>query len=87
MVEILTKEDLKEFKSELLANISEIFTKPVNQEFITKDETMSLLQCSSRTLDELRKKKAITYVRAGKAFIYETKSIYRYLRKKSIEAY
>jgi hypothetical protein len=81
---ILTVEDLKKFEAKLFNYIKQSIEP--KKEYLSKEETLVFLDCSSRTLDELRANRKITYTRVGKSFKYKYSSLLKYLEDNSIEA-
>lgn len=76
-VEIITKEDLNQFRIDLLKDISELFnreTKPTAQWLKSKD-VRKLLNISSGTLQQLRINRKLVFVKIGGTFYYKQSAI------------
>ncbi len=81
---ILTVEDLKKFERNLYNYINESIQP--RREYISKEETLELLNCSSRTLDELRINRKVTYTKVGRSYQYKHSSLIQYLEDNAIQA-
>ncbi|MBU0696871.1 MAG: helix-turn-helix domain-containing protein [Bacteroidetes bacterium] len=81
-VEIITKEDLVQFKSELLFEISKL-VKPSesngNRQWMKSAEVRKLLSISSGTLQNLRINGTLRYTKIGGTMYYKTADIHRLL--------
>ncbi|RKD12371.1 transcriptional regulator [Pelobium manganitolerans] len=81
-VEIITKEDLSEFKSELLAEISKL-VKPsesnVTRQWLKSAEVRKLLNISPGTLQNLRINGTLRFTKIGGTMYYKTADIHRLL--------
>ncbi len=77
-VEIITKEDLLEFKSELISEIKK-FLKPVSQsqskQWLKSAEVQKLLNISSGTLQNLRINGTLRYTKIGGIMYYKSADI------------
>ena len=72
-IEILTREELQRFKSELIEEIKQTIRtdKPVtNKQFLRSSEVRKLLKISSGTLQNLRIKGILPYEKIGGIFYY-----------------
>lgn len=72
-IEILTREDLHRFRSELIAEITQIIKtdEPVtHKQFLRSSEVRKLLKISSGTLQNLRIKGILPYEKIGGIFYY-----------------
>ena len=77
-LEILTKEDLYQFKNELLADIKKIIKSEDNvtsKKWLKSKEVRELLQISHGTLQNLRINGTLTYTRVGGIIFYESAHI------------
>ena len=83
-VEILTKEDLKQFKAELVKELKDAFggnAKPHNKEWLKSNEVRKLLGISPGTLQNLRINGTITYSKIGGMMYYRYHDIMKLLEK------
>ena len=72
-IEILTREELSKFKSELLAEIRQAIKKDeaaTSKQFLRSSEVRNLLKISSGTLQNLRIKGILPYEKIGGIFYY-----------------
>jgi hypothetical protein len=72
-IEILTREELHRFKSELIAEIKQTIRtdQPVtHKQFLRSSEVRKLLKISSGTLQNLRIKGILPYEKIGGIFYY-----------------
>ena len=74
---ILTKEDLQEFKTELLADIKKI---------VKADEVIKLLNISPGTLQNLRINGTLTYTKIGGTLYYDNADIDKLLNTNKTNA-
>ncbi|MCY0979287.1 helix-turn-helix domain-containing protein [Chryseobacterium wangxinyae] len=76
-VNIITKEDLQEFKSELLEEIKNLFKSKTSEQklWLRSSEVKELLKISSGTLQNLRDNGTISYTRVGATLYYNYKDI------------
>ena len=72
-IEIITKEDLNEFRSLLLNDLKEIIhSKPQQQkQWLKSNEVRKLLNISHGTLQNLRTKGTVTYTKIGSIMYYD----------------
>jgi len=80
-VELLTKEDLKIFKTELLNEIKEIITPGAGQskQWLKSNEVRKLLSISPGTLQNLRINGTLRYTKIGGMMYYKLEDIYKIL--------
>ena len=72
-IEILTREELHRFKSELIEEIKQtirIHETVTNKQFLRSSEVRKLLKISSGTLQNLRIKGILPYEKIGGIFYY-----------------
>jgi hypothetical protein len=84
--QIITTEDLKEFKTELLEEIRTIITveKPaVQKQWLKSNEVRRLLNISPGTLQTLRINGTLPYTKIGGTNYYNLTDIEKLLSKKS----
>jgi len=80
-VELLTKEDLKIFKTELLNEIKEIINPSAGQskQWLKSNEVRKLLSISPGTLQNLRINGTLRYTKIGGMMYYKLEDIYKIL--------
>ena len=83
-VSIITKEDLQEFKTELLEDIKNLFNIKVSEQklWLRSSEVKELLKISSGTLQNLRIKGTLSYTRVGGPLYSNYKDIEKMLKNK-----
>lgn len=71
-IEILTKEELQQFKTELIAEIKQAIRpdEPIHKEWLRSSEVRKLLKISAGTLQNLRIKGVLKYEKLGGIFYY-----------------
>ena len=81
IVNLITKEDLKEFKTELLEDIKNLFNIKVSEQklWLRSSEVKELLKISSGTLQNLRINGTLSYTRVGGTLYYNYKDIEKML--------
>ena len=83
-VEILTTDDLYEFKMELLEEMKKVIQSLKPQEpkrYLKSSEVMELLSISPGTLQNLRLNGTLPYSKIGGIILYEEKEIERVLEE------
>ena len=83
-VEILTTDDLYEFKLELLEEMKKVIQSLKPQEpkkYLKSSEVMELLSISPGTLQNLRLNGTFSYSKIGGIILYEEKEIERVLEE------
>lgn len=86
---ILTKEDLQEFKMELLAEIKKMIKAEDNlipKKWLKSKEVIKLLNISSGTLQNLRINGTLTYTKIGGTLYYDYADIDKLLNKNKANA-
>jgi hypothetical protein len=80
-VEIITKEDLQQFKSELLNDLLRIIQphQPRTRQWLKSNEVRKLLKISPGTLQNLRINGTLRYSRVGSICYYKQEDIDRLL--------
>ena len=80
---ILTTDDLREFKLELLQEIKELlderYPKAFKKEWLRSTQVMDMLQISAGTLQALRLNGTLTFIKIGGLLFYEAGEIERIL--------
>lgn len=84
IVNLITQEDLKEFKTELQEDIKNLFNIKVSEQklWLRSSEVKELLKISSGTLQNLRINRTLSYTRVGGTLYYNYKDIEEMLKKK-----
>ena len=84
IVNLITQEDLKEFKIELLEDIKNLFNIKVSEQklWLRSSEVKELLKISSGTQQNLRIKGTLSYTRVGGTLYYNYKDIEKMLKNK-----
>ena len=87
-VEILTKDDLKQFKAELVQELKNAFNgnaKPQNKEWLKSNDVRKLLGISPGTLQNLRINGTLTYSKIGDMMYYGYQNIMKLLEKGGVK--
>ncbi len=83
-IEFITKEDLKQFKTELVQELKEALSgkvKPAGKEWLKSHEVRALLGISPGTLQTLRINGTLPYTKIGGMLYYRQENITRLLEK------
>ncbi len=88
-INFLTKEDLQEFKSELLAEFKEILNKqqrsvPGQKKWLKSSEIKKLLGLSSGTILNMRVNGTLPYSKVGGIILYDYEEIIKIIQSKKI---
>lgn len=85
LIDIITKEDIQQLKTELLEEIKKLLVPKVSEQklWLRSSEVKELLQISSGTLQNLRVNGILSYTRVGGTIYYNYKDIEEMLKKKS----
>jgi len=88
-INFLTKEDLQEFKSELLAEFREILNKeqrsiPGQKKWMKSSEVKKLLGLSAGTLLNMRVNGTLPYSKVGGIILYDYEEIIKIIQSKKI---
>jgi len=83
-VNIITKEDLQEFKIELMEDIRNLFhVKTTHQKlWLRSADVKELLKISTGTLQTLRTNGTLSYIRIGGTLYYSNKDIEKLFNEK-----
>lgn len=84
---LITTDDLMEFKIELMESIKELLSKQAKgtlKRYIRSSEVMEMLQISSGTLQNLRVNGTLPYTRMGGTLFYDTEDIQEIMKKNRI---
>lgn len=76
-LEVITKEDLQEFRHQLLSDIREIFKEkpPAQKEWLKSHEIRKLLKISPGTLQNLRINGTLSYTKIGSIIFYSSEDV------------
>ncbi|CAM3577145.1 helix-turn-helix domain-containing protein [Flavobacterium psychrophilum] len=88
-VAIVTKEDLQEFKTDLLNEIEKLLQSgetKYNKKWLKSKEVIELLKISPGTLQTLRINGTLTYTKIGGTFYYENTDIEKLLKTNKVAA-
>lgn len=88
-VAIVTKEDLQEFKTDLLNDIKKLLHSgetTSNKKWLKSKEVIQLLKISPGTLQTLRSNGNLTYTKIGGTFYYENTDIDKLLKTNKVAA-
>lgn len=82
-IEVLTKDDLNQFKTELFAEISQLLSAtPQNkQKWLKSKEVLELLTISPGTLQNLRINGTLTFTKIGGTIYYDQEDINKLLER------
>ena len=83
-VELLTKEDLRQFKAELVQELKDAFgagAKPQDKRWLKSSEVRKLLGISPGTLQNLRINGTLAYSKMGGMMYYRYEDIVKLLEK------
>lgn len=82
-IEVLTKDDLNQFKTELFAEISQLLSAtPQNkQKWLKSKEVLELLTISPGTLQNLRINGTLTFTKIGGTIYYDHEDINKLLER------
>lgn len=88
-VEVITKEDLNEFRSILLNDIKEMLkAKPDTQkQWLKSNEVRKLLNISPGTLQNMRINGTLSYTKIGGIFYYSSKDIDKVLEFNKVNSH
>ncbi len=87
--EIITREDLSEFRTQLLQDIKQLFQeKPATQKsWLKSKEVKQMLNVSAGTLQNLRVNGTLSYTKIGGIIYYAYQDIEKVLQSNRIESY
>ena len=87
-IEIITKEDLKQFKAELVQELKEVLVigvKTNGKEWLKSNEVRKLLGISPGTLQNLRINGTLTYSKVGGMMYYRYRDIIKLLENGGVK--
>jgi hypothetical protein len=87
-IEVITREDLNEFRTLLLSDLSEMLnSKPQQQkQWLKSSEVRKLLNISSGTLQNLRINGTLTYTKVGGIIYYAYSDLMKVLESNKVDA-
>jgi hypothetical protein len=88
-VELITREDLRQFKTELLADLTNIISKgsaPAQSKWMKSAQVRALLKISPGTLQTLRINGHLRYTKVGGSFYYQHDDIESMLSKNAVKS-
>ncbi len=80
-LDIITKQDLDDFKEDLIKEVSSIVEDATNKEWLRSSEVMEMLSISSGTLQNLRINRDIPFTKMGGTLYYERAAVVKALNK------
>ena len=80
-VELITREDLQQFKTELVQELKQVLNQPAQQakQWLKSTEVRKLLNISPGTLQNLRINGTLRFTKIGSILYYKTKDITKLL--------
>ena len=87
-IEVITREDLNEFRTLLLNDLKEIFKMQPqqNKQWLKSKEVRNLLNISPGTLQTLRINKTLSYTKIGGIIYYANQDIERLLEQNKVSS-
>ena len=87
-IEVITREDLNEFRALLLNDLKEIFKMQPqqNKQWLKSKEVRNLLNISPGTLQTLRINKTLSYTKIGGILYYDNSDIERLLEQNKVSS-
>lgn len=87
-IEVITREDLNEFRDLLLSDLNKMFnSKPQQQkQWLKSNEVRKLLNISPGTLQNLRVNGTLTYTKIGGILYYSSKDLEKVIEFNKVEA-
>lgn len=87
VVEIITKDDLREFRMQLLNDIKQLLVIPVpdSKPWLKSQEVRKLLKISAGTLQKLRINGTLQYTKVGAILYYRYEDIVKVLENNMTE--
>ena len=87
-IEVITREDLNEFRTLLLSDLNTLFnSKPQQQkQWLNSNEVRKLLNISPGTLQNLRINGTISYTKIGGILYYANSDLEKVLQTNKVEA-
>lgn len=86
-VEILTKGDLQQFKTDFFAEFKKVFKEsPTNPKYLQSFEVRKMLNISPGTLQHLRVSGQLPYTKLGGKIFYDSDDIRKMIEKGKVKA-
>lgn len=87
-IEVITREDLNEFRTLLLSDLNTMFnSKPQQQKlWLKSNEVRKLLNISPGTLQNLRVNGTLTYTKIGGILYYSSNDLEKVIESNKVEA-
>ena len=87
-IEVITREDLNEFRTLLLSDLNTIFNSKQQQQkqWLKSNEVRKLLNISPGTLQNLRVNGTLTYTKIGGILYYSSKDLEKVIEFNKVEA-
>ena len=87
-IEVITREDLNEFRTLLLSDLNTLFnSKPQQQkQWLKSNEVRKLLNISPGTLQNLRVNGTLTYTKIGGILYYSSNDLEKVIEYNKVEA-
>ena len=87
-IEVITREDLNEFRTLLLSDLNAMFNSTPQQQkqWLKSNEVRKLLNISPGTLQNLRVNGTITYTKIGGILFYSSSDLNKVLETNKVEA-
>ena len=85
---IITTDDLREFKMELLDDIKDLLAKQATgklKKYLKSSEVMDMLQVSPNTLQNLRINGTLPYSKVGGIIYYDTEDIQKAMSQSRVD--
>ncbi len=88
-VEIITREDLNQFRTLLLKDINELLNSKPNhsKKWLSAKEVQEQLNITSGTLQNFRIKGILTYTKIGSSVFYSTQEIEKILESNKVKSF
>ena len=84
---IITSDDLREFKIELLDEIKDLLSQKNSgklKKFLKSSEVMDMLQISPGTLQNLRTNGTLPYIKVGGLIYYDSEEIHKVMMENRV---
>lgn len=87
-IEVITREDLNEFRTLLLSDLNTMFNSKQQQQkqWLKSNEVRKLLNISSGTLQNLRVNGTLTYTKIGGILYYSSNDLEKVIETNKVEA-
>jgi hypothetical protein len=87
-IEVITREDLNEFRTLLLSDLNTMFGSKSQQQkqWLKSNEVRKLLNISSGTLQNLRVNGTLTYTKIGGILYYSSNDLEKVIETNKVEA-